>query len=77
MFGERAFLPMTQTGTGALTRSSIEFLRSGFFTLVSLGDNKPVVIYIDSSRAAPSGVAQDVFEWEAKIEPWGLVQPTN
>ena len=46
VFGDRWLLPMTQTGTGALTKKEIEIVQSGYMALIS---PSPVCI-IDSSR---------------------------
>ena len=46
VFGDRWLLPMTQTGTGALTRKAAEIVQSGFMALMS---PTPVCV-MDTSR---------------------------
>mmetsp|Transcript_21931 Transcript_21931/g.41529 ORF Transcript_21931/g.41529 Transcript_21931/m.41529 type:complete len:425 (+) Transcript_21931:146-1420(+) len=43
LFGERWLLPMTQTGTGALTDMDIQFVRTGFAFLIPRPHSGPVV----------------------------------
>lgn len=50
LFGERAFLPMTQTGNGALNRQDLEVLRTGFVCLLPPDDCGRPVICFDRSR---------------------------
>jgi hypothetical protein len=50
VFGERAFLPLNQTGEGALSREDVAFLNSGFFALLGVDDQGRSVICHDSSR---------------------------
>ncbi|GKY90619.1 hypothetical protein MPSEU_000035400 [Mayamaea pseudoterrestris] len=50
VFGESAFLPLNQTGEGALSRDDVAFINSGFFALLGLDLQGRSVIYHDSSR---------------------------
>lgn len=46
LFGDKAFLPLTMTGMGALTASDEEVFKSGFFVnLPEDGKGRPVVCY--------------------------------
>jgi hypothetical protein len=49
-FGERAFLPMTQTGNGALTHEDIVVLKSGPVVILPSDDKGRHVHYSDRSR---------------------------
>ena len=50
LFGERAFLPMTQTGEGALSQEDLEVLNTGYIAILpNDGDQFPVLCY-DRSR---------------------------
>jgi hypothetical protein len=57
LFGDRAFLPMTQTGEGALTNQDVERLREGAMRLVDPDKMGRAVIYI--RRAAVTRTTQD------------------
>uniref|UniRef100_A0A7S3L648 BZIP domain-containing protein n=1 Tax=Amphora coffeiformis TaxID=265554 RepID=A0A7S3L648_9STRA len=48
-FGDRWLLPMTQTGTGCLSREDVENLRSGYITLVTLEDGRQLYV-TDATR---------------------------
>lgn len=50
IFGDRAFLPMTASGDGALTAEVIEFLTSGVQTILPKDSEGCTVMCFDSSR---------------------------
>ena len=49
LFNERAFLPMTMTGNGALTCEDVEVLRSGALQLLKDDDSGRAVLYFQRS----------------------------
>jgi len=50
LFGDRAFLPMAQTGEGALGRKELTLLNSGFFTVLPTKQNETVIIAYDCTK---------------------------
>jgi hypothetical protein len=50
IFGDRAFLPMVQTGTGALSRDDMVVLKTGSVVILSNHESGQVVIYLDRSK---------------------------
>jgi hypothetical protein len=58
IFGDRAFLPMTQTGEGALTNQDVERLREGAMRLMDPDKMGRAVIYF--RRAAMIRAPQDM-----------------
>jgi hypothetical protein len=50
LFGVRAFLPMTQTGEGALDRKDLTLLASGFFSVLPTKKTKVVLLSYDCSK---------------------------
>jgi hypothetical protein len=58
IFGDRAFLPMTQTGEGAMTNQDVERLREGAMRLVDPDKMGRAVIYM--RRAAIIRTIQDM-----------------
>jgi hypothetical protein len=49
-FGDRAFLPMVQTGTGALSRDDIVVLQTGSVAILPNNESGQVVMYLDRSK---------------------------
>ncbi|KAL7568686.1 hypothetical protein ACA910_021683 [Epithemia clementina (nom. ined.)] len=50
LFGDKTYLSMAQTGEGALTRSDLTTLSSGYFTILPTHKDDPVIVSIDVSR---------------------------
>jgi hypothetical protein len=50
IFGDRAFLPMVQTGTGALSRDDMVVLKTGSVVVLPNHELGRVVIYLDRSK---------------------------
>mmetsp|Transcript_3977 Transcript_3977/g.8002 ORF Transcript_3977/g.8002 Transcript_3977/m.8002 type:complete len:1060 (+) Transcript_3977:157-3336(+) len=50
LFGDRAFLPMAQTGEGALGRKELTLLNSGFFTVLPTKQNETVIVTYDCAK---------------------------
>jgi hypothetical protein len=50
LFGDRAFLPLTQTGNGALTKDDIKVLNTGWIALLPNDEEGRPVICFDRSR---------------------------
>jgi hypothetical protein len=50
IFGDRAFLPMVQTGTGALSRDDMVVLKTGSVVVLPNHESGRVVVYLDRSK---------------------------
>jgi hypothetical protein len=50
IFGDRAFLPMVQTGTGALSRDDMVILKTGSVAVLSNHESGQVVMHLDRSK---------------------------
>jgi hypothetical protein len=50
IFGDRAFLPMVQTGTGALSRDDMVVLKTGSVVVLPNHESGRVVMYLDRSK---------------------------
>lgn len=50
LFDDRAFLPMAQTGEGALGRKELTLLSSSFFTVLPTKQNEPVIVSYDCAK---------------------------
>ena len=50
LFGERAFLPMTQTGSGALNDHDIQLLQQVPITLLHHDEMGRIVLYFEETR---------------------------
>lgn len=50
LFQERWLLPLNQTGTGALSMTDIEFLRSGYYVVFPRGPGRSPLLLMDESR---------------------------
>jgi hypothetical protein len=50
IFGDRAFLPMVQTGTGALSRDDMVVLKTGSVVILPNHESGQVVMYLDRSK---------------------------
>jgi hypothetical protein len=50
IFGDRAFLPMVQTGTGALSRDDMVVLKTGSVVILPNHESGHVVTYLDRSK---------------------------
>jgi hypothetical protein len=54
LFGDRAWLPLTQTGNGALSDLDIELLRHIPATLLRADKMDRVIVYFEESRVDPT-----------------------
>eukprot|EP00977_Amphora_coffeiformis_P029336 scaffold40115_cov183-Amphora_coffeaeformis.AAC.1 len=61
IFEERWLLPMTQTGTGALTSKEVEILRSGYICPVHTNTRFGLVVFLDKGRLPPDVPA---LQWQ-------------
>jgi hypothetical protein len=50
IFGDRAFLPMVQTGTGALSRDDVVVLKTGSVAILPNHESGRVVMYLDRTK---------------------------
>ena len=56
IFGKRAFLPLDQTGEGALSKDDIVVLNSGFLSVLRNDEQNVPVGILDGSRAVPQQI---------------------
>lgn len=56
IFGKRAFLPLDQTGEGALSKDDIAVLNSGFLSVLQNDEQNVPVGILDGSRAVPQQI---------------------
>ena len=56
IFGKRAFLPLDQTGEGALSKDNIVVLNSGFLSVLRNDEQNVPVGLLDCSRAVPQQI---------------------
>jgi hypothetical protein len=54
LFGDRAWLPLTQTGNGALSDLDIELLHQIPATLLGADKMDRVIVYFEESRVDPT-----------------------
>ena len=58
LFGERAFLPLTQTGNGALTTEDVMTLHTGKFALLPKTPKGEEVMFVDRNRVLPTSTTE-------------------
>ena len=58
VFGDRAFLPLTQTAEGAMTRPDVMALQTGNYVLLRRTANGEGVLFVDRSRTLPASTTE-------------------
>jgi hypothetical protein len=58
LFGEKAFLPMTQTGNGALSVEDVMALHTGNYALLPKASSGEDVVFIDRNRVLPTSTLE-------------------
>jgi hypothetical protein len=58
LFGEKAFLPMTQTGNGALSVEDVMALHTGNYALLPKASSGEEVVFVDRSRVLPTSTLE-------------------